>query len=142
MALVMSKSVVCRKGMISRCHCRQSHFIGMQCMHLTPAADTGLISDSTATADLVPATGPTSDSTTVVHSETEEVPAAEMMCLMYVSGEDVLWSATSLDLFSPGDNLYTIGLQMVMVDHQYLGILSSSINLLAVVYTVSYILVF
>jgi len=61
MALVMSKSVVCRTGVISHCHCRQSHFIGMQCIHLTPVADTGLISNSTAIADLVPATGLTSD---------------------------------------------------------------------------------
>jgi len=64
-----------------------------------------------------------------------------MMCLMYVNGEDVLWSATSLDLFSPGNNLCTNGLQMAVVDHQCLGTLSSSVNLLAVMYTVSYIFV-
>jgi len=86
---------------------------------LLPASNTGPTTDFTAITDLVPATGPTSDFTAVVHSETEEVPAAEMMCLMYVNGEDLLWSATSLDLFSPGNNLCTNGLQMAVVDHQY-----------------------
>jgi len=86
------------------------------------------------TAPLVPAadTIPTSKFTAVVFSETEEVPAtvcipaADKMHSMFGNGEDVLlWSAASLDWLSSGKDLFTSGLQMFMVDHQYLGLLSS-----------------